>query len=184
VRHRIRLAATALTATGMAFAAVACGSAATPDAGPTGEQNGFEAYVSCLRDNGVTLPTRSPGAFRSGRPSQFPSRRPSDGAGDGAGGPGGGGRGFGGFGDQAPPGVDQATWDKARQACASVRPSFGPGGGNNSALAAYRNCLRDHGVTASAGPSELKTSDPTVAAAVKVCEPLRPTRRPAPSPSA
>lgn len=64
----------------------------------------------------------------------------------------------------------------------ALRPSFGPGrngGGNNSAMAAYRNCLRDHGLTASAGGlGSLNTADPKVAAAMAACAPLRPTAAP------
>jgi hypothetical protein len=66
------------------------------------------------------------------------------------------------------------------QACASLRPTGGPGG-NNSAFAAYRNCLSEHGVTLNGGP--VNTADPKYAAALKACAPLRPTGRPQPSPS-
>jgi hypothetical protein len=134
------------------------------NAAPSGGQAAFQAYAACLRQHGVTLPTGRP----SGRPSGV---RPS------------GGRGFGGggfLGTEAPPGVDQRTWDAAMQACASVRPSFGRGGGN-SAFQAYRNCLREHGITFSAGPGGLNTADPKVAAAMATCAPLRPSGRPGPS---
>jgi len=134
--------------------------------------------VDCLRQHGVTInvPTARPSGVRpSGvRPSGVrPSGvRPS-------------GRGFGGFpgfGNEPPSGVDQQTWDAAQQACASVRPSFGPrAGGNNSAIAAYRNCLRDHGVTMAGGPGQLNTADPKVAAAMQACAPLLPTARPSPT---
>jgi hypothetical protein len=151
------------------------GGAAAPSAGT-------QAYVDCLRQHGVDIqarPTARPSGVRpSGvRPSGV---RPSGGRGGGFGG------GFG-FGNQPPPGVDQATWDAAQQACAAVRPSFGPrggGNGNNSAFTAYRNCLRDHGVTASLGPDGMNTADPKVAAAMQACAPLRPSGRPSPAPSA
>jgi hypothetical protein len=166
--------------------------AATPS-GTAGGQQELQAYVSCLQQHGVqiTLPSGRPTAFPSGglRGSNRPTARPSGSRGPGA----GGGFGGGGFGDlfgnngQPPAGVDQATWDAAQQACASTRPSFGPGVGgqrDNGAAAAYLNCLRDHGVTASGGPNRLNTADPSVAGAVQACAALRPTARPSTSPTA
>jgi hypothetical protein len=41
-------------------------------------------------------------------------------------------------------------------------------------LAAYRNCLSEHGVTATAGPPD--TADATYVAAEKACAALRPAR--------
>jgi hypothetical protein len=85
--------------------------------------------------------------------------------------------------------VDQATWQAAQQACASVQPSFGGGvarGGraDNGANAAYLNCLRDHGAVPSSGPAtRLNTADPAVAAAVTACAPLRPSGGPNPASS-
>jgi hypothetical protein len=161
-------------------------SAATPGASG-GVQQELQAYVACLRQHGVTVdipsgrPTAFPSRLRgSGRPTARPSADRSPGAGGGFGG------GFGGlFGNdgQPPAGVDQATWDAAQQACASVRPSLGAGRGNrdNGAMAAYLNCLHDHGVTSSTGPNRLNTADPAVAAAVQACAPLRPSAAPAPS---
>jgi hypothetical protein len=128
----------------------------------------MQAYTACLSQHGVTMPSSFP---RGNRPSGAPSDRPSRGAGGG---------GFG-FGNQPPAGVDAATWQQAQQACASLRPSGGPRNGNNGASTAYRNCLSDHGVTMSAGPGGLDSNDPKVAAAMKACEPLRPTAAPAPS---
>ena len=102
---------------------------------------------------------------------------------------GGGGFGGGGFGgglfddaNNPPAGVSQTTWTAALAACKSVQPSFGAAeasaavGGGNTAFQAYRNCLTSHGVSASTGPVALNTADPTIAAAVKTCEPLLPTR--------
>jgi hypothetical protein len=179
----------------------ACGSSSPPAAAANNDgANGFAAYTQCLARNGVVLPSfsanprgsRSPGA----RPSNRPSTRPSGGFGGGNGGGfgGGNGGGFGAFGDQPPAGVDQATWDKARQACASVLPSQGTGGrANNSELVAYRNCLSEHGVTFPSGGTGggfggLNTADPKVAAALQACAPLRPTGgpggpRPTPTPT-
>jgi hypothetical protein len=155
------------------------GPAAATSGASGGAVGGFQAYVDCLRQHGVNI------AVPSGRPSGFrPSERPSGVRPSGerpSRGPGGGGfPGF--FGGGPPSGVDQATWDAAQQACASVRPSFG-GGRNNGAITAYRNCLSDHGVTFSAGPEQLNTADPKVAAALAACAPLRPSVRPSPAAS-
>jgi hypothetical protein len=87
--------------------------------------------------------------------------------------------------------ADQA----ARQACAALRPSGGFRGANASALAAFRSCMRAHGVTLptpTARPSTsspvapgqrgpgflggLSTTDPTVAKALAVCRVLLPVR--------
>jgi hypothetical protein len=182
----------ALLAAGLAGCGGGKGSASpnTPTSGAsTGVQQELQAYVTCLQQHGVniSLPSGRPSGFRGG--SARPTARPS---GDRSRGPGGGG-GFGGggfgaiFGNngQPPAGVDQATWDAAQTACASTRPSFGPGfGRDNGANAAYLNCLRDHGVTASNGPGRFNTADPTVAGAMQACAPLRPTGGPAPAPSA
>jgi hypothetical protein len=157
------------------FVAACTSAGANPNA--ASPQSGMSAYLDCLAHNGVTLPSalvdRTPGGRGSGFPSARPSgTRPS-------GGFGGGGFGGGGiFGTQAPAGVDQSTWDNAQQVCASLRPTARPSGtGNpgNSAQRAYRNCLNDHGVSPTAG---LNTADPTVAAAMQACAPLRPTRGP------
>lgn len=74
--------------------------------------------------------------------------------------------------------------DQAESACASLRPKGGLGGGNNVALAAYRNCLKLHGVTlpsgrgiggfGGSGTSTSTTSDPKVKAALAACATLRP----------
>jgi hypothetical protein len=87
----------------------------------------------------------------------------------------------GGFGDQAPPGVNQATWPKAQQACASLQPS--QAARDNGAITAYRNCLADHGVTMNGGLGSLDQDDPKVAAALQACEPLRPSNVPTARPS-
>jgi hypothetical protein len=179
---------------GLAAATVltACGG----DDGSGGASPAATDYASCLRANGVTLPSGR--GFPSGRPSGFPSGRPTgtsngapNGGTDGAppsgrpsGRPGGG---FGGLGgSQAPAGVDQATWEKAQKACEGLRASAFPGGGtrgDNGALTAYRNCLSDHGVTVTGSVDNLDASDPKVAEAVKACAPLRPSGMPTASPT-
>jgi hypothetical protein len=129
--------------------------------GNGGGNNAFAAYTECLAKNGVTItmPSRGPRAGASGfpeggRPSGQP--RPS-----GSRGPGGGFPGGGGF--QKPANVDQATW---------VRPSFGGNrNGGNGMNAAFQNCLKDHGVTASAG--NLDTNDATVKKALETCRVLQ-----------
>jgi hypothetical protein len=192
-----------LTASAVLVLAAACGGGGN-GSDSTGEdsaagngQNGFTAYADCMSKNGVKLNLPSGGAFprRSGQPTARPSGAPDgfpggtmpSGAPGGAmpsGGPGGGVPGGGGFG--RPEGVDDTTWQKAQQACRSVMPSFGAGGGqrNSAAFTAYRNCLSDHGVTLQGGAQDLNTTDPKTAAAMKACEALRPTARPTGAPSA
>ena len=187
VMNRMRVGASVLIALAVGALAVACsGGSGTPSPAANAQNSagGFAAYTACLAQNGVTLPSRGAGfgngggQFRSGQPR--PSRSPGETRGPG--GFGGGGFGGGGFlGTQAPAGVDQATWDKAMKACNGLRPTAGPSGGagNNSQFAAYRNCLAQHGVNITAGP--INTADPTIAAADKICAPLRPSARPRPS---
>jgi hypothetical protein len=185
VSHRRRLGGVALAFAAVAAFAAGCGGGGKSGGG-TGAQPAATDYVTCLRNNGVTLPQFNPSSRPSGFPTARPSgaprptARPSGGAGRF---PGGGG-GF--FGSAAPSGVPQETWDKARKACAALQPSFGAGRNRNpnGANAAYRNCLSDHGVTMSGPVGSLSTADPKVAAAVKACAPLAPTGNPVPAPSA
>jgi hypothetical protein len=172
---RIRLGILGLVLCAAALGLVACGGGVrtaagtpTPASNASGRGAAFQAYADCLRQHGVNLPrgNGSRGPRPSGRPSARPSARPSDGNRSGFG-----------FGNQPPPGVDAGTWQNAQQACASLRPSAGPGR-DNGAFAAYRNCLADHGVTMSGPANQLNTADPKVAAALKTCEPLRPTAFP------
>jgi hypothetical protein len=175
-------AAALLLASVTVLVAAACGSGSSgsPSGGSgAGGGNGgnqFAAYIQCLRKNGVTitLPSGAPRRRPSGAPSfpagMRPSGRPRP---SGSGFPGGGFR--GGLLNK-PAGVDDATWQKAQQACASLRPT---GRGGNGASAAYRNCLRDHGVTATDG--KLNTTDPTVQKAMTICKVLQPQASPTPS---
>lgn len=150
--------------------------------GGTRNNAAFTAYVDCMKTNGVTITlpsggartrpsdgaSRGPGGYPSGMP------RPSGSAGARGGGfPGGGGFGF-----TKPAGVDDATWQKAQAACASLRPSFGGGGGRNGGTgmnAAYRNCLKEHGVTTT---GKLDPTDPTVKNAMETCKVLQPSAAP------
>ena len=140
------------------------------------------AFRSCMADHGITLPDRGAGGGQGGPsfPQGGPPTSTAPGGGGGAG--GGGGRGF----RQAPPGVDQAKYDAARQACQDKLPQGGFGGGGDpaarSARQAYRRCLADHGVqvpttvTNNQGPPPtINRDDPAFAAADQVCRPLLPT---------
>ncbi|MGX6608139.1 hypothetical protein ACWKSP_39365 [Micromonosporaceae bacterium Da 78-11] len=152
--------------------------------GGGGNNAAMTAYVDCMGKNGVTItmPTGgarvrpSDGASRGpgGYPSGMPRPSGSAGARGGGGFPGGGG-------SDKPEGVDDATWQKAQTACASLRPSFGGGGrngGGNGMNVAYLNCLKENGVTAT---GNLATEDPTVKKAIETCKVLQPTASATPS---
>ena len=164
------IAGLAVASAALLFCLAACGS--EPES-PDGGGNAFSAYTQCLAENGVTVTMPSGGA--RGRPSTFPSGlpRPSGSARPGGGFPGGG---FG-----RPAGVDDATWEKARRACASLMPSGRPGGNarGDGMSAAYRNCLQDNGVTLGRGAPA--TGDPAVQKAVEACRALAPTASAAPA---
>jgi len=166
------------------FAAGCGGSGDGDQATPAAAAN----FADCLRQHGIELPNARSSAFPTARPSGFPGGRPSGFPGgrptarpSGAPGQGQGqGQGQSGFGNfQRPEGVDEETWQKALQACSSLRPSRFPGGGGfgpssgpgqgpgRGALTAYLNCLSEHGVTYSPGQ--------TLPDDAKVCEILRPS---------
>jgi hypothetical protein len=155
----------------------ACGSAAaTGGTSTTTKPKGpasLAAYTACLKQHGVTLPTFNPGSFTGGtRPTFSPG---SFGAGSGA----------GRFGSLR----NNPKFQSAEAACKSLRPSggfggFGGGAGgfNSTAFAAYRNCLKLHGVTLPAGRPSGSGSTPsttiptsTFQAAEAACAALRPT---------
>jgi hypothetical protein len=186
-----RTAALIVASAAVMLVAAACGGGSDKASGSGGNAGGgtngggmnqaLTAYVDCMKQNGVTITlpsfpagraSRGPGGYGNGgaRPSGQPRPRPSGSFGGGRGFPGGGGF------FQKPAGVDDATWQKAQQACASSLPSRGAGfggGRDNGANAAYRNCLQQHGVTLTNGrPS---TSDPKFQAAEKTCAVLRPS---------
>ncbi|WP_432833734.1 hypothetical protein [Dactylosporangium sp. CA-092794] len=187
-----RIGGAVLALAAAALFAAACGSSDNAEAPAAGGASGGTDYASCLRNNGVDLPqfnaSNRPTARPSGMATAFPSGRPRP-SGSGefrGGGPGGGG--FGGFfGSEAPNGVDQQTWEKAQQACASLRPTAFPSGGNRGGGngggrdAAYRNCLNDHGVTVTGSTNQLDTSDAKVAAAIQACAALKPNPQPSAS---
>ena len=150
-------AAAGIAAVGLIAGCSSSGSS-TPAADATSAasaNSGYAAYAACLSQHGVKLP--SGGAFGAGRrthaagsytPGARPSGRPSGGA--------------GGF------------------------------GGGSSRLTAFRSCMTQQGETLpTARPTAVSTAtgdarylnglnptDPKVAAALKVCEPLIPTASP------
>lgn len=184
-RRRAGLAATGLVAL---LLLTACGSSSsTSSTSGSGGDDAFAAYAQCLSDNGVTLPSGGPGGPGGAAPSGAPGGMP-DGAPTGM--PSGAPSGMPGGAGMVPEGVDASAFAAAQEACASLRPSGGPGAGagapaiDSGALAAYTGCLKDHDVTVTTAADlrTLDTSDATVAAALATCAPLRPT--PAASPSA
>ena len=156
----------------VALLASGCGGAAAAASSASAKPSpGASAYLTCLRQHGVTVPTT--------RPTARPSVRPS-----------------GGF-------TPNPAMQQARQACASLRPAGGFGGGQfAAAFQAFRSCTAAHGETIpttrlTAPPTTppspgaerflggLNPSDPKVAAALKACQSKMPRfRRATPSPSA
>jgi hypothetical protein len=171
---------------GASFALAACGSSSDSNSstgssatagGGTGTQNAaFQKYQQCLKDNGVTLPTRRAGQGGPGGSNAAPPNTngtPPQGA-PGAGGstttppsgtvPQGTGQGNPGFFGGG--GANSAKFQKAMKACASLRPKGAAGGGyggfrggggtangngagtqqNIRAFTPYLTCLRDRGL--------------------------------------
>ncbi len=167
----------------LALVASGCGTAAAPtaSAGTAPPSPNANSYLTCLRQHGVSVPAARPSGAPTARPTVFPS---------------------GGFGGGNP------AMQKARQACASLRPKGGFGGlrrgGFGAAFTAFRTCMAAHGETIPAtrptapptpAPSSspgadrflngLNPANPKVAAALKACESKLPAfPRPSPSPSA
>lgn len=153
------------TATGVSTPA----STSTATANAAGSRTGFAAYAACLSQHGITLPSGRPSNRPSGQFTGPPAPRPS-----------------GGFRFAPPSGVSSSAFAAAQQACAALRPAGRFGAGGLSALAAFRSCMSDHGVTLpSTGPvfGALSTTDPKVASALSICRPLLPSRPGAPSPT-
>jgi hypothetical protein len=163
-------AAALIVASAAVLLVAACGGDRSDSPGGGRSGTAFTAYRDCLAKNGVTIamPSRGPRAGASGagfpqggRPSGMP--RPSGSRFPGGGFPGA---------FRKPTDVDDATWQRAQEACASVRPSFGAGSrGGNGRDTAFRNCLQDHGVTATGG--DLDPNDATVKKALAICRVLR-----------
>lgn len=158
-----------LLLSGCSSSSAATSAESAPSASASGGTQ--DAYRQCLSENGVKAP--------SGRPSGQPGGRPS---GQPGGGGGGGGFGGGGGGQSADP-----AFQKAQEACASLRPqgngSGGNGNANASAISAFTSCMKDHGVVLpSASPgsqtdvlSGLNTADTKTAQAYTSCKALLPT---------
>jgi hypothetical protein len=152
---------------GILLAACSSGSANASGSGSTSTTSGgstsasFTAYENCLKSHGVTF---SPGDFR----------------------PGGGAPPAGSTSTTLSP-SERTKFEQANTACASLRPKFnGAGtGAASTAFAAYRNCLKLHGVTLptgrgaggfgfGGGSSTSTTSNPKTQAALTACAALRP----------
>ncbi len=151
----------------------ACGgsSATTTTTTSSGKASGgasLSAFRQCLSKHGVTLPN-----FSGGRPPSGAGGTPGGAPPTGSGSPPAGG----GF-------ANNSKFAAASKACASVEPKGGLGGfggsaANSSAFAAYRNCLKLHGVTLPSGssgstPSSIDTSGAAYQAAQTACASLRP----------
>jgi hypothetical protein len=156
-----RLAGVATFLALVALIVAGCGGGGASTASSSTSPAGITAYLNCLREHGVNVPTAPPSAA-----------------------PGSGGFGGVGFGS------DSSTFQQAAQACASLRPSggfgHGFGGGFAAAFEAFRSCMSSHGEAipttrptsppAAGSPSidrvlnGLNPSNPSVAAALKACE--------------
>ncbi len=168
------------------IALAACGSSsANGSSSSTTEPSGAAsatAYTNCLKQHGATLPNFTPGAGGETPPSFTP--------GSGNFTPGSAGGGF----------RSNPTFQKAAAACKSLRPAggfgfgrgSGSGGFNSAAFAAYRNCLKLHGLTLPTGsvpksgagsspPTTFDQSSPAVQAALQACAALRPSTSSSPT---
>lgn len=137
VRRRVRTATfvSLIGSLGILLAACSSGSAnaagskSTSTTTPGSSSAQFAAYESCLKSHGVTF---SPGDFRPGAGGTSPSS--------------------GGTTRTTLSPSARTALEKASAACASLRPKFnGTGTGGSTAFAAYRNCLKLHGVTLPTG---------------------------------
>jgi hypothetical protein len=111
----------AVAVAGLAAMLIAgCGAASgSTPSAASSSPSGFSAYASCLKQHGVSVPSPS------GSPGSF--------------------HGFGGSVSSS----KRSAFQKARQACASLRPAGAFPGGNftefASAIKAFRTCMSDHG---------------------------------------
>jgi len=137
-------------------------SASSSSTGSSSTKASTTAFAACLKKHGVSLNFPTGGRPASGGTPPF--RR----GGTGFTGPAGGG----------------SKFAQAAKDCASVRPkgsSFGgPGAFNSSSFTAYRNCLKLHGVsvtagsTGASGPTGGFRSNPRFKAAQTACAALQP----------
>jgi hypothetical protein len=170
-RVRIATIASLLGALGILLAACSSGpsasnsSSSTSTTRPGGSSASFTAYENCLKSHGASFPTGGFGGPGSGGPpSSTPgATRPTLSA------------------------SQRAALQKAMSACSSLRPSFGGGGAGSTEFAAYRNCLKLHGVTlptgrgsggfggfGAGGSTSTTTTTPAIKAAEAACASLRP----------
>jgi hypothetical protein len=165
------------------------GSATTTTTSSASKASGgasLSAFRQCLSKHGVSLPSFSGGgAPPSGAGTGTPPSGAGGASGEGAPPAGAGGSpGGGGF-------ASNPKFAAAAKACSSVEPKggfggFGGGATNSSAFAAYRNCLKLHGVTLPSGtsgstPSSIDTSSAAYQAAQTACAALRPSPGSTPS---
>jgi hypothetical protein len=157
----------------------ASGSTTTSTTSGSGRGSSFAAYLTCLRSHGVNFPTGGGGFPGAGGtpPSGTPGSSPT--------------------GSTRPtiPASERTAFQKAAQACESLRPTFPNSGQGSTEFAAYRNCLKLHGVTlpsgaggfggggfggggfgggAPGGSTTTTTPNPTLKAAEAACANLRP----------
>jgi hypothetical protein len=178
----VAIGAVLLAACGSSSSASSATSTSTTAAAPAGTGSGspsITAFFSCLKQHGVNVTVPSPSG---GAPTgSFPS--------GGTPPVGSGGTPPGGTGGGLPGQFNSPKFKKASAACATLRPKGLPFGGGASSpkFAAYRNCLKIHGVTlpaatsrsgSSTTPTTLATTDPKVKAALAACASLQPKLTP------
>ncbi|MBW4078668.1 MAG: hypothetical protein HIU84_09215 [Acidobacteria bacterium] len=155
---------------GASLALAACGSnsatntTTTTTASGSSSSAGTTAFTTCLAQHGVKLPS---GAGFNSPPSGASGGAPPA----GTGGPPAGASGFG----------SNPKFQSALQACAKYQTGGTGGfrGPSSTAFAAYRNCMKLHGVTLAAGSpgttkSTLNASSASYEAAATACKSLLP----------
>jgi len=175
LRHPIR-PVVILGMIGASLALSACGSGSATNTTTTvpstsGSSSGTTAFTTCLAQHGVKLPS---GAGFSSPPSGASSGAPPAGASGPPAGASGPPAGAGGF-------ASNPKFRTALQACAKYQTG-GAGGfkrPSSTAFAAYRNCMKLHGVTLATGSSAttqstLNTSSASYKAAASACKSLLP----------
>lgn len=173
-----------LVVAGLALAA--CGSSSSSSSAPAttttaaagaagGPQSAaFTKYAACLKAHGASLPAFGGRSRGSGTTTTPPTTTTTPGATRARGSR---------FGSLTA--AQRAALTKAQAACSSLLPAgarggfgrgFGGGGFSSPAFAAYRNCLKLHGVTLSAGIRPGTTQTAKQKAAYAACAALRPAR--------
>jgi hypothetical protein len=194
--HNLTLCCLILAGSGLLMLTVGCGSnstssvtaadpaaspsstsaAGTSSSGTTASSASREAYVTCLRQHGATVPATAPTSKPASKPTGMPTGKPGS--------------------------KTNMIPAAARAACASLRPAGqGDGGRTNPQVQAFDACMKAHGepipdrrpapaASPMASPQAAKGAKPTgiarflhglnpgnsqVAAAVKACESDLPT---------